>query len=174
MTNMVVIRNIGYYLWRPAKLKKMWHFDFFCEHRTICGWKFQNAMPTVFIWSQPNVMRTLLAASDYRLLPFLAISQVLKCYGTSKIVHLYNTKRNVRIFKTLPLPQFSSNFNFMENMVMKEEYRLAVTFWQCAKLKKYTARWRCHPSNTAISHKPILVSSSKRSGRDSSRWASWS
>ncbi len=48
------------------------------QHRTIWGWKFQNASPTVFIWCQTNLMRTLATMVEYRLSPFLVSGQVLR------------------------------------------------------------------------------------------------
>ncbi len=46
---------------------------------SIWGWKFQNTIPpTVFIQCQSNFMRSLATMGEYRLLLFLAISQIKK------------------------------------------------------------------------------------------------
>ncbi len=51
---------------------------FYRDFITIWGWEFQSATPTVFFRCQPNFLRTLDTMVKYRLLLFLASSQVLK------------------------------------------------------------------------------------------------
>ena len=54
----------------------LWNF---CEHRTIWGWKFQNATPpTVFIWFEPNFMISKAVIGKYTVMDILAICQNLK------------------------------------------------------------------------------------------------
>ncbi len=44
----------------------------FSQHRTIWGWKFQNASsPTVFIWFQPSLKRTLATIGRIQAITFL-------------------------------------------------------------------------------------------------------
>ena len=40
-------------------------------HRAICGWKFQNVTPTVFISCQPNFMRALGYHGEMQAITFL-------------------------------------------------------------------------------------------------------
>ncbi len=61
------------------KIKKNMAFYFFINTRPYGCWKFQNATPArVFIWYQPNLMRTLATMGKYIMLLFLGTSEVLK------------------------------------------------------------------------------------------------
>ncbi len=52
------------------------------------GWKFQNAIPTVFIRSEPNFMINMAVTGEYKVIDILAIYQKLrnlrKCYHISQ------------------------------------------------------------------------------------------
>ncbi len=56
---------------RLLRFLALWNYFW---HRTISGWKFQNANPTVFIRCQPNAMRTLPTIVNYNFIRHKAIS----------------------------------------------------------------------------------------------------
>ncbi len=72
--------------WQSAKNKNSmarWNFS---QHRTIWGWKFQNAIPrTIFIRPGPNFMLNTAVMWEYKAMDILAICQNLK-----KNVSLWN------------------------------------------------------------------------------------
>ncbi len=68
----------GLLLFSAIHKKKCYGTLNFCSHRTIWGWEFQNATPTVFTQCQSNFMSALATMGEYRLLVFLLIGQVLK------------------------------------------------------------------------------------------------
>ena len=56
----------------------LWNF---CQHRTIWGWKFQNATsPTFFIQSRSNFMRNTTVIGEYKVMVYIGES-----YGTYRI-----------------------------------------------------------------------------------------
>ncbi len=71
MENVVIMGNTGYYFFNDLpkfQKKKIWHV-FVKTYRTIWGWKFEKTTPpTLFIRSQPNVIRVLATIVEYRLL----------------------------------------------------------------------------------------------------------
>ena len=61
MESMVIRGNSGYYIWRSAKFEKHYGTLNISKHKTIYGWKSENATDIlVFIRSHPNCINTLL------------------------------------------------------------------------------------------------------------------
>ena len=63
----------------PKFKKKIMALKKLYIHRTVLGWKFQNATsPTVFIQSGPNFMINTAVIGEYKVMDILAICQKLK------------------------------------------------------------------------------------------------
>ncbi len=61
------------------KLNILWRFENCCEHRTIWGWKFQNATPpTVCIQFEPNFMINKAVIRAYNVMDISTICQKVK------------------------------------------------------------------------------------------------